>query len=233
MEIWLGIAKTRRYGSSGPGDGVETVERPAGGLTVILADWHGNRLQDSSAAKAAAEAGRLVAGGMRDTEIARALSVHFRDEAQVPLHAALTVVSADTVDGTLVVCRNADTPVLLRHEYGTDVYDEPSSLVGIQRNPKPQVIRRPLEDGMLVIACTDGVTHAGSRTGRPLDRGRLLRICETARPQDVQYLAAQILEEALALDAERAMDDMTVAVMGFDMRQAADRRQYCTIRHIV
>ena len=38
MEIQIGIAKINKYASSESGDTLEVVERPNGGLSVVLAD---------------------------------------------------------------------------------------------------------------------------------------------------------------------------------------------------
>jgi hypothetical protein len=39
MEIDLGIAKINKYAVSEGGDSIEVVERPRGGISVIMAVW--------------------------------------------------------------------------------------------------------------------------------------------------------------------------------------------------
>ncbi|NDF95711.1 MAG: serine/threonine-protein phosphatase, partial [Proteobacteria bacterium] len=75
LEIQVGIAKVSRYAERESGDTVELTERPAGGVSVVLADGQGHgRPAKTLANLVARKAVGLIAEGARDGATARAVS---------------------------------------------------------------------------------------------------------------------------------------------------------------
>ena len=70
----------------------------------------------------------------------------------------------------------------------------------------------PLEPGLMACAFTDGLVHAGSRTGRSLDIPSAIAEIWTASP-GAQPLANGLLDRAIALDEGRPTDDTSIAVL--------------------
>ena len=75
MDLQIGVAKINKYASSESGDTLEVVERPGGGLSVVLAD--GQRSGKSAkliSNMVVRKVITLLAEGVRDGAAARAAS---------------------------------------------------------------------------------------------------------------------------------------------------------------
>jgi len=64
----------------------------------------------------------------------------------------------------------------------------------------------------MACAFTDGLVHAGSRTGKSLDIQTAIAEIWTATP-GAQTLANSLLDRAIALDDGRPTDDTSIAVL--------------------
>ena len=112
MEIQIAVAKTNKYAVSESGDTLETVERPNGGMSVVLADGQtSGRGAKTISAMVVRKVISLLAEGVRDGAAARAASDHLYTERYGKVSATLNILSADLQTGTLVITRNNPSPV--------------------------------------------------------------------------------------------------------------------------
>ena len=215
MELLLGIAKINKYGSKGFGDSVDVTERPAGGISAVLADGHGcGHSATAVSTMVTTRAVQLIADGERDGAVIRAIHEYLGTLHEGKFVSALTIISADIDTQNLLLSRNTNCPVIIRHEFGVDFYDEPAQSIGVHKSVKAMTAQRPLEEGLLAATFSDGVLTAGRKRGRVLDMQRITKLLEESSAEDVQFVANSILEQALALDDFQAVDHMTVIVMG-------------------
>lgn len=96
MEVRIGVAKVRKYATSESGDTLEVVERPNGGLSVVLADGQSSgrgakRISNMVVRKVVS----LLAEGVRDGAAARAASDYLFTERQGKVQATLNILSVD------------------------------------------------------------------------------------------------------------------------------------------
>jgi serine phosphatase RsbU (regulator of sigma subunit) len=211
LEVQMAVAKINKYASAESGDTVEMVERPHGGISIVMAD--GQRSGRSAKAISNIVVGKaisLLAEGVRDGAVARAAHDYLQTQRGGQVSAELIIVSVDLVTKTLVISRNARCPILLRQGDVTSWVDQTSEAVGIHRNTKPTITELKLAAAITVIAFTDGVWAAGHRTGEKID---LPAILHTIGDGNAQLVADTILTEALRLDQNRPHDDATVLVI--------------------
>ena len=91
--------------------------------------------------------------------------------------------------------------------------NEPSRSIGTARNIKPLITEIPIQEGVTIVIFTDGLIHAGERRGTPMDIGTTLRgLLEESQPSP-QVLADALLAQAMRLDDNRPVDDISVVVM--------------------
>jgi len=220
MEVRFAAAKIGKYASRESGDTLEMIERPHGGMSMVLVD--GQRSGHSAKAISnivARKAVQLLAEGVRDGAAARAAHDYLYTYRKGKVSATLNILSVDTRSKTLVVSRNNPAPVIVHtHERGCYLLDKPSTVVGVNRNVKPDITEIPLAPETLIVIYTDGLQHAGSISGvnsfdppasvvEYLDEG-------IVDPQDI---VNKLLDQAVALDEGRPKDDisvMAVAVTG-------------------
>lgn len=219
MEIKIGIAKVNKYAVPECGDSVEVAERPRGGISAILADGQGSgKAAKITSSLVVNRAAALIAEGARDGAVARTVHDYLYAFKDGKVSSTLTILSADFDTQTLVFSRNSNCPVLVKGQYAIDVYDEEVSPIGVHKRMKPLMYQIPLETGTILVSYTDGIQAAGRKRGRLQDISLILKILEENGPDDVDFIAQSILEQALMLDEYRPGDDMTVVAMGVGER---------------
>ena len=223
MEIQIAVAKVGKYATSESGDTVEVIERPRGGLSLVLADGQ----RSGRGAKAISnmvvrKAISLLAEGVRDGAVARAAHDYLRTQRGGKVSATLNIVSVDLVSGTLVLSRNSHCPVVVITPAGITLLNQPSEAIGIYAWTKPVITELPLEPETYVIVFTDGVMDAGARYGQRLDVPQLARDLLANGLCDAPSLADAILQRGVELDRGRPSDDISVVVVAIVPRKEHD-----------
>ena len=214
LEAQVAVAKINKYASSESGDTVELIERPHGGISIVMADGQ----RSGRSAKAISnivvrKAISLISEGVRDGAVARATHDYLLLQRGGKVSAELHIISIDLVTATLVISRNARCPILLRRANEFQWLDTPTSAVGIHRNTKPAITELQLEAALTLVAFTDGVWGAGTYFGNKLDLPTLLTAVDPDCSLDAQIIADTILKQAMELDQMRPKDDASVLVI--------------------
>jgi serine phosphatase RsbU (regulator of sigma subunit) len=214
MEVQIAVAKTNKYAVSESGDTLEVVERPGGGLSVVLADGQSSgRGAKAISMMVVRKVIGLLAEGVRDGAAARAASDYLFSERQGKVSSTLNILSVDLQTKTVVLARNNESPMYLARHEVIERIDEPSKSIGVARNIKPKITEIPLEAGLTIVVYTDGLVHAGSRRGESMDIGVTLRgLLEDGDPPS-QQIADALLAQAMRLDDGRPVDDISVVVL--------------------
>ncbi len=214
LEVQIAVAKTHKFASRESGDTVELVERPHGGLSVLLVDAQGSGLAAKTLSNLITSRGAaLIKDGARDGVVARTLHDYLYTLRGGRVSATLNILSVDLQTRTVVLSRNDECPAYLFTTAGIEVHNEPAACIGIYRRTKPIVIERPIDSYVGVLVTSDGVVHAGQRHGRPFDLEAFLQD-ELARGWPAaQELADRVLDTAVALEQGRPGDDVSVVVL--------------------
>src|SRR3970282_677962 len=108
MEIQIAVAKINKYAVSESGDTLEVVERPNGGVSVVLADGQ----TSGRGAKAVSQlVVRKVIGLL--AEGARAASDALYTDKNGKVICTLNIASIDLHSGTIVLTRNNPSPMFI------------------------------------------------------------------------------------------------------------------------
>ena len=213
MEIQIGVAKINKYASSESGDTLEVVERPNGGLSVVLADGQrsgksAKRISNMVVRKVVS----LLAEGVRDGPAARAASDYLYSMRGGKVVSTLNILSIDLESFSLVISRNNPSPIYYIKNTKSNSLNEPSQPVGVYRNTKPIITEIPLQVGLAVGAFTDGMITAGQRKNTKIDIPAELVRC-TDEGYSAQQTADRLIELALDLDDHRPIDDVSIVVL--------------------
>jgi serine phosphatase RsbU (regulator of sigma subunit) len=235
LEIQVAVAKVSKYAVSESGDTVELIERPHGGLSLVLVD--GQRSGRSAKAisnSVARKAVSLLADGVRDGAAARAAHDYLRTLRAGQVSATLNILSADLVTRTVVLSRNSHCPIVVVHgpELELRLLDDPSEAIGIHPRTRPVITELPIEAGLHVVVFTDGVLTAGERYGEQMDVPAFVREALGDHCGDgcAQALADGLLARAVELERGRPGDDVSVVVVSVVQRQAADEVRRVSVR---
>jgi serine phosphatase RsbU (regulator of sigma subunit) len=230
MEINIAVAKTNKYAVSESGDTLEIVERPNGGVSVVLSDGQtSGRGAKAISTLVVRKVISLLADGVRDGAAARAASDYLFTERSGKVSACLNILSADLQTGTIVITRNNPTPVFIARNDQIECIATESTSIGTSRNIRPSITEFPLESGITIVIYTDGIKFAGDRTGRPLDICTLLQAMLDDQEPTAQEIADTILGQAIRLDDNRPNDDMSVVVLR-SIPSEADQIRRMTVR---
>ena len=223
MELAAGVAKVSKWAVRESGDTLEVIERPHGGLSLVLADGQGS----GQAAKdlsnlVAKKAIGLLADGVRDGAVARAAHDFLYHYRHGQVSATLNIVSADLVSRTLVVSRNNPCPAILVLNGEVELLSEPSMPIGMHRRMKPVVVERPITPGLRLLVYTDGIESAGRRQNQRLDVLAEVRRLVAEHDASPLGLAEGLLDAAVRLDQGRPNDDMSVMALSVLPRDRDD-----------
>ena len=223
LEVQTAVEKINKYASRESGDTVEVIERPHGGISIVVADGQrSGRSAKLISNIVVRKSISLLADGVRDGAVARATHDYLHLQRGGKVSAELFIVSVDLVSQTLVVSRNARCPVLLRRADEYIWLDEESDAIGIYRYTKPAISEMELQSATTLLVFTDGVWSAGGQNDRQIDLPGLLANIDPDGSCPPQDLADAVLQEAIRLDNGRSRDDATVLVLKIDQRATPD-----------
>lgn len=226
MEVQIAVAKTNKYASAESGDTLEVVERPNGGLSVVLADGQtSGRGAKTISMMVVRKVIALLAEGVRDGAAARAASDLLYTERQGKVISTLNIASIDLQTGTVVLTRNNPAPIYVARGERIDCLSADSSPIGISRSVRPVISEMPIEAGLTIVLFTDGLLHAGERHARPMDVATSLQAMLEEQDPSPQAIVDALLNEAIRLDDGRPSDDMSVVAIRVVERQGDDIRR--------
>lgn len=213
MEVQVGVAKVGKYATGISGDSVEVVERPRGGVSVVIVDGQGHgRAAKRTSHMIATKAASLIEDGARDGAVMRVINDHLYAFRDGQVSATATMLTADLDHRCLVISRNSNSPVIIGCPDGAHSIDSPVDPIGVRRLVKPAITHLELVEETVLVGFTDGVIHAG-RYGNKGTFSFDWAYGRLNAKTSVQGLADEILDFAISLDQGRPQDDMVVAVM--------------------
>ena len=220
MRIKLGLAKVIKHGAEVSGDSFELVERPNGGVTVILSRGQGNDAAAHSVGSLVANrAAALVSSGEQDDKISAAVHDYLYETSGKRAPCTLSLVSIDTAEETLRISRNALAPVLVKTPDFDAVYDDGANPIGLAKHSKPDLCELPITGETVAIAFTDGLLTMGKKHGHTPSTEHIMEIAAKNRPSDAMFIAESIAEYVVGLDK----DVHRGGIGGSRRRRARDR----------
>jgi len=230
MEVQIAVAKVNKYASSESGDTLEVIERPNGGLSVVLADGQtSGRGAKAVSQMVVRKVIGLLAEGVRDGAAARAASDALFTDKRGKVICTLNIASVDLHSGTIVLTRNNPAPVYICRVEKLDRLDAESIPLGTSRDVRPLITEIAIESGLIIIIFTDGVSHAGERYGTPMDISETIQSMLEDQDPTPQMLADTLLAQAVRLDANRPADDISVLALKVTAR-TGDNVRRMTVR---
>jgi serine phosphatase RsbU (regulator of sigma subunit) len=231
LTIDIAIAKTNKFASRESGDTAEIVERPGGGMSVIMADGQGSgRAAKTLSLLVTAKVSALLKEGVRDGASARAANDSLFALRHGQVSATLDILSVDLKTQTVVITRNSETACLIATPAGAEVIQGTERPLGIHPRTRPWAAEAPMAPGLRVILVTDGVARSGARAGLPpLDLAAIS--AEMAAGTSAATLADHVLCAAIGRDGGKPADDMCVVALTLPEHQETTlvRRMCATV----
>ncbi|HWQ14104.1 MAG TPA: SpoIIE family protein phosphatase [Roseiflexaceae bacterium] len=212
VELQVAVAKVPRHGAAESGDTLEMIERPGGGISVVLVDGQGSgRGAKTLSNLIATRAITQIKDGARDGVVARAVHDYLYTYRMGQVAATLNILSVDLRSGTILMSRNNPAPFFVLDGGEVHSHSEPSTPIGLHPGTKPRITEIPLRAGAYVVLFTDGLLKAGARYGQDLDIVNFLAAWHTE--DGAPPLAEALLARALEAERGAPTDDMSVVVL--------------------
>lgn len=226
MEVQIAVAKVNKYATSESGDTLEVVERPNGGVSVVLADGQtSGRGAKAISQMVVRRVIGLLAEGVRDGAAARAASDALFTEKQGKVISTLNIASVDLHSGTIVLTRNNPAPIFICRGDQADCLSAESVPLGTSRDVRPLITEIEIESDLTIVIFTDGLVHAGERRGQSMDVCEVIRSLLEEQDPPPQELADELLAYAIRLDDGRPADDISVLVLKVIPRMGDEARR--------
>jgi serine phosphatase RsbU (regulator of sigma subunit) len=214
MHLSVAVSKVPKWTVQESGDTLEMIERPRGGLSVVLVDGQSSgRGAKSVSTQVVRKVVSELGEGVRDGAAARAANDMLYAQRYGKVSATLIILSAELDSRTLLVTRCGNSPVYVRLP-GEEIMllEADAPTLGFYRTTRPAVDHLELEPGLLVIACTDGLVHAWGQGEGLLEIPDVIEeIWQVSA--SAKAVADGLLERAMEMDNGRPGDDMSVVVL--------------------
>lgn len=235
MQLTIAVSKVDKWAVRQGGDTIEVIERPHGGISVVLVD--GQSSGPGAKAISSLVVRKVVADlaeGVRDGAAARAANDVLHAMRGGKVSASLVILSVDLHSRSVVLTRCGNAHVYVRRTSADPIarLTGQSSPLGFYRHTRPSVDQVALTEGLLVCACTDGLVNAGSRAGAPLDLPATLA-AEWDSAVSAQAYADRLLARAWQADAGRPTDDTSIVVLHVGADALASDRPAANVRRMV
>jgi serine phosphatase RsbU (regulator of sigma subunit) len=214
MEVQIAVSKINKHNTDESGDTLEYVERPNGGISVVMADAQiEGHLAKTVSASVVRKVISLLAEGVRDGAAARAASDYLYTERNGHVAAYLNIISVDLQTCTIVISRNNPVPIYVAFGEKIEVLSGESMPIGTSRNIRPAISEISLEPGMTVMTFTNGLLNAGMNFGQQIEICTFLESLLEEQEPEAQYIADTILYEAIRVDNNKPQYDMSLVIL--------------------
>lgn len=210
--IQIGIAKTTKHDSIISGDSNLNVKLEDGKRLIAISDGMGSgpKARQSSNIAIRLLKRLLLSGFDKETSvdlINSSICLNSKDET----YATLDIAIVDLFKGNIEFIKNGACPTYVKNKKNVDIVKTISLPTGILENIELDVFDRDIEDGDILVMCSDGIIESNTEyENKELWLKYLLENIET---ENVQKIADLVLQEAIDNCVGQAKDDMTVMVM--------------------
>ncbi|MBI9047824.1 MAG: SpoIIE family protein phosphatase [Anaerolineaceae bacterium] len=211
MEIDVAVSKINKTGTPESSDTIEFIERPLGGLSVVMANVIGQGMEKKSiSATVVRKVISWIGEGVRDGAAARAASDYLFTEHKGAINACLNIVSFDKQSDTIVVTRNNPSPIFIYRGEELNTLSGQSDCIGSTLNIRPLISEIPLAANTLLVLYSIGVENAGKSIHQTFDGCMIIRSLLDEQEPTAQEITNTLLQEAIRMDQNTPKEDMTI-----------------------
>lgn len=220
MEIHIGISKVNQHGVLVSGDTLEIIERPAGGLSVVLAT--GQKSGTNSKAVSSDVAHHItyrLSQGLKDSQVMQEVSNILFSKSNGRQIAFAGILSIDLESQSILLSSNNPIPVYTVHSGITKCLKGEAVPLGSTINVQPAISQLPLEHGFTIVLLSEGFSRAGIHVHDQIDICTLIDSMLDDQNPSAQDIADTIILEALRLDEGQPQNDYSAVVVSVKTKQ--------------
>lgn len=208
----IGISKTNKDGETISGDSSIQIKLKDGKYLFVLSDGMGSGPEARKSSQIAVRMlGRLLSNGFDKETSIELINNTILSNNKSETYATLDTMILDLYAGNSEYIKNGAAPTFIKNKKNVDIIKSITLPTGILNNIDLVVYDRDLEDGEIIVMCTDGIVESNKEyTNKEIWVKNLLEDIET---ENVQKIADIILKEAVDNNYGKAEDDMSVIVI--------------------
>lgn len=214
----VGIAKTKKAGSIISGDTTIQTRLEDGKYLLALSDGMGSGPEARKSSKIAIKMlERMLETGFNKDIALKLINSIISNNTDEDMYATLDVSILDLYNGNMEFFKNGACPTYIKRRGNAEILKSVSLPTGILSNIDLVEYNQELQDGDIIVMCSDGVIESSKEfTNKELWIKYLLEELET---DDAQRIADIILNEARDNDFGQEKDDMSVIVFKINKKQ--------------
>lgn len=207
----VGIAKKVKEKSVVSGDTYIKTKLDDGKNLIALSDGMGSGADARKSSKVAVKMlERLLKTGFEREASIKLINSTMCLNSKDDMYATLDIGIFDLFKGNIEIVKNGSCPTFIKHNKEVQLIKSLSLPAGILDNIDLVTYDRDLDDGDIIVMCTDGIIDSNTEyNNKEMWVRDILSEIET---DDAQKIADIILQEAVDNNLGRPKDDMTVIV---------------------
>ena len=209
--IQIGTAKSTKCGSPVSGDSSLQIKLQDGKYLLALSDGMGSGPEAMKSSKIATKMlERLLTAGFEKDVSLKLINSTLSANSKDDMYATLDIEILDLYNGNMEFIKNGACPTYIKRGRNVQLLKSVSLPTGILNELDLVVYDYDLQDGDILVMCTDGVIDSNKEY---LNKQLWLRyLIEDLETDDAQKIADIIIKEAIDNDFGKQKDDMSVIV---------------------
>ena len=209
--IQIGTAKSTKAGSPVSGDSSLETRLEDGKYLLALSDGMGSGPEAMKSSKIAIKMlERLLTAGFEKDVSLQLINSTLSANTEEDMYATLDIEILDLFNGNMEFIKNGACPTYVKRGKEVQLLKSMSLPTGIVSENDLVVYDFDLEDGDIIVMCTDGIIDSNKEY---LNKHLWLKyLLEDIKTTDAQQIADIILKEAIDNDFGNQKDDMSVIV---------------------
>lgn len=205
-KLEIGISRTTKNNSDVSGDSSIQTKLKDGKYLLAMSDGMGSgKIARNSSKRVINMLENLLTSGFeKDTSI-ELINTAMTTSIDEDMYATIDAVILDMYSGNVEFIKNGACNTYIKTKNGVQIIKDNSIPVGMSNKTKTVTYDKDLEDGDIVLICTDGIQDSG-------EENWIKDILEKIQTENVQKIADIIINEAIDNNFGTAKDDMTIIV---------------------
>ena len=221
-KLQVGVATTTKAGSPVSGDSHIETKLEDGKYLLAISDGMGSGPEAMKSSKVAIKMlERLLKAGFDKESSLKLINSTLIANTKEDMYATLDIQILDLFAGNMEFIKNGACPTFVKRKKEVQLLKSITLPAGIMENPDLVVYDYDLEDGDIIVMCSDGVIDANTEyINKELWVKYLL---EDIQSDDAQQIANMIINEAVDHQFGMQKDDMTVIVTKINSKKENKR----------
>ena len=216
--LQVGIAKSTKSGSPVSGDSILHIKLKDGKYLLALSDGMGSGPEAMKSSKIAVKMlERLLSAGFEKDVSLKLINSTLSANTEDDMYATLDIEILDLFNGNMEIIKNGACPTYVKRGRDVQLLKSMTLPTGILNDVDLVVYDYDIQDGDILVMCTDGVIDSNKEY---VNKHLWLKyLLEDIEVNDAQKIADIIIGEAIDNDFGNQKDDMSVIVAKVTKKQ--------------